>query len=125
MQKQKQNTARETAIEDAMALIATLEMPYLVTLSVRLDEHIEQRRRDALTDARRQIEQIAASVGIPLETLISMPASGTKGKYPPRYRHPNWPNSTWSGMGRKPVWVTDLENGGYTLEQLRITDEEK
>lgn len=123
MAKPRQTTAQEAAIEDAMTLIGALELPYLVELSKRLEHHIEQRRKDDIADARRQIEAIARQVGRTVEELLSIPASGVKGKLPPMYADPQDPARTWSGQGRKPFWICDLEHKGYTLDQLRIAGE--
>lgn len=121
MKNRQQNTAHETAIEDAMTLISALELPYLVMLSARLAEHIEKRRVADITEARRQIESIARQVGVPLDELFNAPVSGAKGTRPPMYADPSDPTRTWSGQGRKPFWIRDLiERQGFTLDQLRI-----
>lgn len=39
---------------------------------------------------------------------------------PARYRNPENPRETWSGIGRSPLWVTDAKQKGKTMEQLRI-----
>jgi DNA-binding protein H-NS len=123
----KQSTAQETAIEDAMTLISALELPYLVELSQRLDQHIKQRRKDDVANARRQIEIIAQQVGMTVDALIEIPISGINGTRPPQFVDPDDPARTWSGHGRKPYWVRDLESQGVTLDQLRIagTDTQK
>lgn len=120
MKHEKQNTAQETAIEDAMTLISRLELPYLAALTTRIEEHIEKRRAEAIADARRQIESIAQQVGISAAELLAVPLSGAKGTLPPKYEDPSDPARTWSGNGRKPFWIKALESEGYTLDQLRI-----
>ena len=35
------------------------------------------------------------------------------------YAHPSAPSLTWSGRGRKPVWVLEMLAQGMTLEQLK------
>jgi DNA-binding protein H-NS len=116
----KQNTAQETAVEDAMTLINGLELPYLVELSKRLEHHIEKRRKDDIVDARRRIQLIAQEVGLSVDELIEMPVSGVHGTRPPQFADPDNASRTWSGHGRKPFWIRDLEQRGYTLDQLRI-----
>lgn len=39
---------------------------------------------------------------------------------PVRYRNPDNPRETWSGIGRSPLWVRDAKQKGKTMEQLRI-----
>lgn len=126
MQQTKQSTAQETAINDAMSLIEALELPYLVELSKRLGEHIEQRRKADIVDARRRIESIAQGVGLSVDDLLKMPISGVNGMLPPKYADPSDPSRTWSGIGRKPFWMRDLmERQGFTLDQLRIPGTEE
>ena len=42
-----------------------------------------------------------------------------------RYRHPDDPNLTWTGRGRKPVWVIEWLDAGGTLEQLEARGDER
>lgn len=120
IKQQPQATAQETAINDAMTLISTLELPYLVELSQQLEQHIEKRRKADIVDARRKIEMIAQSVGLSLDALLSLPASGNNGTLPPKYADPADPTRTWSGKGKKPYWIRALEQQGTTLDKLRI-----
>jgi DNA-binding protein H-NS len=121
MNQQRQNTPSETAFNDAMTLINGLELPYLIELAKHLEEHIEKRRKADIVDARLKIEMIARDVGLSVTDLLNVPASGVKGYLPPKYADPTDPKRTWSGHGRKPFWVRDLESQGIALDQLRIT----
>lgn len=101
--------------------LSVFSLSQLLEIEARLPKELAKRRRAGLAAARRQIEAIAASVGVPLDELIAGPVSGAKGTRPPRYGHPHDPALTWSGAGRKPFWVHDLLGSGYTLAQLEIT----
>jgi DNA-binding protein H-NS len=37
---------------------------------------------------------------------------GIRGRVPPRYRNPVNPEQTWSGRGRAPLWVLELQKCG-------------
>ncbi|WP_445322487.1 H-NS histone family protein [Roseobacter sp. HKCC-CH-9208] len=41
-------------------------------------------------------------------------------KVAPRYRNPSNPDQTWTGRGRKPLWVVDALNSGKSLDDLAI-----
>jgi len=41
-------------------------------------------------------------------------------RVPPKYRHPEDPNLTWTGRGNKPAWVRDYLARGGTLDELVI-----
>lgn len=37
---------------------------------------------------------------------------GIRGKVPPKYRNPANPEQTWTGRGRAPLWVLELQKNG-------------
>lgn len=37
---------------------------------------------------------------------------------PVKYRHPEYPEATWSGRGRRPAWVDEARRKGYSWEAL-------
>lgn len=47
--------------------------------------------------------------------------SASPKKFPPRFRGPN--GESWSGTGRKPTWLKDLEAQGRSAEEFRIPEE--
>lgn len=85
---------------------------------------IEKRKRKEVSDARQEIENIAAKLGMSVKDLLGAPVgkkfAKSKGKLPAVYRDPDDANLTWSGMGRKPGWVVARMDSGYTLPQLAI-----
>jgi DNA-binding protein H-NS len=105
-------------MNDAMALIESLELPYLEALQRRLAEHIEQRRRADRAEAVEQIRRIAASVGMRVEDILALGAKGERkpylGKGQAKYRHPD--GRTWNGFGRMPGWLAASDNP----EQYRV-----
>lgn len=117
----KQDTAQETAARDARALIEGLELPYLIAMRGELDRHIEKRQVEAIQQARVEVQRIAMSVGLPLETLMA----GVSDK-PPRKRsgklYRNADGQEWTGHGRKPKWVHDALASGQTLESLLVSE---
>lgn len=108
----KQATARQTALDDAMALIESLELPYLEALQQRLAAHIDQRRVLLRRDALAEIQRIAASVGMDVAQLMNVP-SKARGSMPVKYRHPD--GRSWSGQGRLPSWIKDGEREAYRV----------
>lgn len=78
-----------------------------------------ERQRD---DARRVLEEKAREMGFKLEEITGAgPRRKGKGKgSPARYRHPENPALTWTGLGRRPNWVLAALEQGRTLDDLRI-----
>ncbi|MDZ7709485.1 MAG: H-NS histone family protein [Roseovarius sp.] len=38
----------------------------------------------------------------------------------PKYRHPENPTLTWTGMGRKPGWFIEALDAGMSKEDLKV-----
>lgn len=51
----------------------------------------------------------------------SKPVTVTKNNFPARYVHPDEPLLTWTGRGRKPVWVQRWLSAGGELSDLEVS----
>ena len=85
-----------------------------------LIEADERERQEALKAA----EQAAAKFGFSLDEL-SGKGKRRKGKQKraqaaPKFRNPENPEQTWSGLGRKPQWFHDAIANGVPTEKLEI-----
>ena len=80
---------------------------------------VETRRRKEALDAAKAA---AAEHGMSLKDLMGdgslSKTKGTKGE--PKYRHPENPEKTWTGKGRKPTWIREHEEAGKNVEELAI-----
>lgn len=72
-----------------------------------------KRRKDAMA----AVEKAAADHGFTLKELLS-DKKDTKSKATAKYRHPENPELTWSGRGRKPKWFVEALEAGHTLDSL-------
>ncbi|MDR6307050.1 H-NS histone family protein [Pacificitalea manganoxidans] len=78
----------------------------------------KEHRRKALAAA----EAAAREHGFSLSDLsgsTDAPKSN-KPKSPPKYRHPENPEMTWTGRGRKPNWLSEALRDGKSLESFAI-----
>lgn len=48
--------------------------------------------------------------------------SKKRGKVAPKYRNPSDSSETWTGRGRKPLWVRSLIESGGVLDDVTIRD---
>ena len=86
-----------------------------------LKQQAQEARRQEMAGALAEIKRLMAAFDISVEDL-----GGKPGKMRPRgsgnakYRDPATGN-TWSGRGRRPRWVIDLESQGKNLEDCRIS----
>ena len=77
----------------------------------------EDRRK---AEARAAAETVAKEYGFSLGDLVNA-APSRKGAAPvAKYRHPENPEITWSGRGRKPAWIAEGLEAGKTLEDFAI-----
>lgn len=81
--------------------------------------------------ALKALKAVAAKHGLTLESLLGgKPAKATRAKKgvngrrrasTARYANPAKTSQTWSGMGRRPMWVIKALEEGRSLESLAVT----
>jgi len=109
------------ALDDAVALISTLEGPYLKQLTGILNREIEARDKNRIQEVRLQIQRLAADVGMSIEDLMTLPkARAARAPLGMRFQHPTEPDKQWSGMGRRPEWVRAWIDSGHSLAEASI-----
>lgn len=69
--------------------------------------------------ARAKVEALAKELGYTFAELADAPVKA-KRVSTARYRHPENPSVTWSGMGRKPAWFSDWLASGKSADDLKI-----
>lgn len=94
----------------------------LTELRDALAVEIEARRASEIQEARRAMQRIAQGLGMTIDELVSAKIATPKAKKQTIYRHPTDAGLSWSGHGRKPRWIHDLEASGVTLEQMRAPE---
>ncbi|MBT0782153.1 H-NS family nucleoid-associated regulatory protein [Paracoccus sp. pheM1] len=75
----------------------------------------EARRK---AEARAKAEEAAKQFGFSLTQLIETAAQRPAAA--PKYVHPENPDLTWSGRGRKPRWIAEGLAAGKALEDFAI-----
>ena len=99
-----------------------------------LIELIQRERAGKMDEARRSLkaefEAKAASIGLTPDQIFNKspsaqekPRRGKNGEQQSttaavKFRSPS--GQTWSGRGRKPLWLTQAEAGGQTAEEFRV-----
>lgn len=108
--------------------ISTLSVPELEALIEQAAALIESKKSQALTDAKAEIEKIAASTGLSVEELLGLragkaprkAAAGAKKPVADKYRNPKDHTQTWSGRGKRPRWLQAMLDKGGKLENFLI-----
>lgn len=97
----------------------------LEELRVRLDAAIARSEKRRKREALAAVKKVAQDHGLTLADIIPSGAgakkkSRTKRAVEPKFKHPENPDITWSGMGRKPRWFIEHLDGGGKEEDLLI-----
>ena len=90
----------------------------LKKIKKQVDQSINTYRSRAITNARKELEEKAKSLGFSLNEIVA--GAPVKSKVVAKYANPEDPNQTWTGRGRKPRWVEALIQKGNTLKDLEI-----
>jgi len=120
----------DATVERIQKMISSLNYTELDELSAL----IQRERAGKLDEARRtlmaELEEKAASIGLTPDQLFGQsrkaPEKPKRGKKTEqqsapaavKFRSPN--GQTWSGRGRKPIWLTQAEAGGQSAEEFRV-----
>ncbi|THF63610.1 H-NS histone family protein [Pseudothauera nasutitermitis] len=118
--------------------LAKLSLTELRRLQSKVETEIRRRSDTARRDLLKKIQKLAAEEGLSLSDVIPganvaekkaaapkakrvVKASAKKGtRVPAKYRHPEDATLTWSGRGRKPLWVEGWLGEGKPLDALLI-----
>ena len=86
----------------------------------------ELKRREGKLAAIEEIKRMAQEKGLKLEELLTeLGGSKLRPKrepvaVAPRYRNPDNASQTWSGRGKRPLWLNAALQAGKTLDELRV-----
>ncbi len=89
-----------------------------------LKRKAEDVRQQEMSGAIAEIKRLMAQFGITIDDLGLSGRAGagkakSRGTVAPKYRDPI-SGKAWTGRGRRPGWVVDLEAQGKSLEECRI-----
>jgi DNA-binding protein H-NS len=89
-------------------------------------EAVETRRRTKQAEVKEtlltEFRERAMQMGLSFDALFGARRTRSDAGQPltPRYRGPS--GETWSGRGRQPRWLTELEATGHQKEEFRIKE---
>jgi len=108
--------------------LSNLNLSELRALAEKIKSEIGSRQQSEMRKAREEIMAIAQSVGMSLPDLLSTGGRGGKGgtratfgkPAAVKYQHPDDNTKTWTGRGRMPAWVSELDKAGK-LDTARVS----
>ena len=106
-------------VEDALERLAPAHLSKVIELvQAKRQEKEEEIKQALLTEFREK----AAQMGMAFESLF--PGRRTRSDMgapiAPKYRGPH--GETWSGRGRQPRWLAELEAAGHNKEEFLIQE---
>ncbi|BAU58059.1 H-NS histone family protein [Halorhodospira halochloris] len=111
------------ALEKIEHAVQHLDLNELDTAKRVIEREHKQREKEARKQAQAEMKAVAEKYGVSLHEIVAgqtKSSGGSKGKVPPKYCHPEDPDKTWTGRGRRPHWVQNWLDAGGDLEDLRI-----
>ena len=113
-----------------------LSVDELEKLIKQAEKKLEKKRMDAVKTAQAEIEKIAKDLGVSVDDLLQEKKSrgkkatarkaGRKKKVAVRkpakikYRNPADSSQTWTGRGKRPVWLREALENGAKLEDFEV-----
>lgn len=107
-------------LDDAMKDLDAMSLDELKSLQKDVAKAIEGYEKRQRAIAMAEAEKAARQHGFSLAELTAMKAGGAKQKNPPKYVHPENPEMTWTGRGRKPKWINEALEKGKSLDDFLI-----
>ncbi len=113
----------------ASDMIKEMSLEELVALQKEVSQLITQKQADQKHKLAEQFKELAEKSGLELGGITWTEEEGEKApkkserkkkKYHPKYRNPENPEQTWTGLGMKPRWVRALLEQGKTMDDLLI-----
>lgn len=101
--------------------IQDLSRKELADLRKKVDKALTTYVKRAREEARKAAEEAAREHGYKLDDLLNGKNGKARGaKNPPKYAHPENPEYTWSGRGRKPKWLQEAIDAGQEQDEFLI-----
>ena len=103
--------------------ISKLSYADLAELHTQTEERMKALKEEARLDLLRRLTETASKEGFTLEEVVSPSKKKKTGKRSsvPKYANPSDPSKTWSGNGRAPQWLKDLEESGKNRDEFLIS----
>ncbi|MGB1310913.1 MAG: H-NS family nucleoid-associated regulatory protein [Leucothrix sp.] len=98
------------------------ERTQLLQIMKEIPVELENRDKTMKKELRKRVQKIVEEAGYSLDDVLTTNKSSKPvvRKAPAKYRDPENEESTWTGRGRKPLWVIAALDSGKALEDLLI-----
>jgi DNA-binding protein H-NS len=97
------------------AQLNKMPLKELRALRDRVDQAIGERERIKRAEVKVKMAELASRAGFSVGELFGGKAK--RGMVPIKYRNPDNPEQTWTGRGRRPLWIV---KAGGDMSRFRI-----
>ena len=102
-----------------------LDIDQLNELLGKAQTEMATREKQGRRDLRAELERRVAAEGYKMADIFpelgASASSGARRKRPAKYRNPQHPDHTWSGIGRAPKWVqVILDERGIDMAAFKL-----
>lgn len=104
-----------TNIED---LISSYSIEQLKALIEQAEDAIEQKKVNEIESLRDQMIKMANQFDMTPEEVINYSGRRKRSPGKPKYRNSDDPTQTWTGRGKRPGWLKNVED----IEVFRIPE---
>src|ERR1700758_4504684 len=98
----------------------------LQSLIANAESHMQEAKSNQIQEVRKKIDTLLNNAGLSLADVYptrggKASKAGKRSVVAPKYRNPEDASQTWSGRGKRPLWlVAALKRRGVTLDSLLI-----
>ena len=98
----------------------------LQSLIANAEAHMQEAKSNQVQEIRKKIDTLLSNAGLTLADVYPTRGgkagkAGKRAVVAPKYRNPEDASQTWSGRGKRPLWVVAaLKRRGVTLDSLLI-----
>lgn len=94
-------------------------------LQADIDAQKKKLEKERVSSVAADIRKLLKDAGVAIEEVVphlnkKPRATKPRGKVAPKYKNPEDPDQTWTGRGRKPLWVVAALESGKTLDDIAI-----
>ena len=87
----------------------------LEEIKTQIENRISKLRKLEINEARKKIQEMADRLGVDIADLVPQ-----LNKVAAKYVNPKDPTQSWSGRGKRPVWLNNALQKGAKLEDFKV-----
>lgn len=99
--------------------LQSLSLQELYALRDQLDAETARRQSAEKAEVMQKVQALMSQYGLSADDLQKKTGAARK-PVAAKYQNPVDPSQTWTGRGRKPLWVQAYLDNGGVLEQLAV-----